>query len=67
MKIGIKLIGSANYCWPRNDFCRMADDLADFIESQKRKLEKERAEILAAQESEVRMCTCNLIVVYRKL
>ncbi|KAM7443344.1 Regulator of G-protein signaling 20 [Porites harrisoni] len=31
----------------------MADDLASFIESQKRKLEKERAEILRAQESEV--------------
>ena len=33
----------------------MADDLAGFIESQKRKLEKERAEILRAQESEVRL------------
>ena len=31
----------------------MADDLASFIESQKRKLEKERTEILHAQESEV--------------
>ena len=31
----------------------MADDLASFIESQKRKLEKERAEILRGQESEV--------------
>ncbi|CAH3161700.1 unnamed protein product [Porites lobata] len=31
----------------------MADDLASFIESQKRKLEKERAEVLRAQESEV--------------
>ena len=36
----------------------MADDLASFIESQKRKLEKERTEILHAQESEV---TCKLI------
>ncbi|CAH3161693.1 unnamed protein product [Porites lobata] len=35
----------------------MADDLASFIESQKRKLEKERAEILRAQESEDRSRT----------
>ena len=33
----------------------MADDLASFIESQKGKLEKERAEILRTQESEVRL------------
>ena len=31
----------------------MADDLASFIESQKRKLEKERAEILQGQKGEV--------------
>ena len=39
-------------------FFGMADDLASFIESQKRKLERERTEILHAQESEV---TCKLI------
>ena len=32
----------------------MADDLSSFIESQKRKLEQERAEILRTQEIEVR-------------
>ena len=42
-------------CWPYKQFYTMADDLASFIESQKRKLEKERAEILRAQESEVRL------------
>lgn len=31
----------------------MADDLASFIDSQKRKLEKERAEILQGQKGEV--------------
>ena len=41
--------------WPYKQFYTMADDLASFIESQKRKLEKERAEILRAQESEVRL------------
>ena len=33
----------------------MADDLVSFTESQKRKLEKERAEIFREQESEVRL------------
>ena len=42
----------------------MADDLASFIESQKRKLERERTEILHAQESEV---TCKLIDAIYKL
>lgn len=32
----------------------MAEDLSSFIESQKRKLEQERAEMLRAQENEVK-------------
>lgn len=46
----------------------MADDLSSFIESQKQKLEQERAEMLRAQETEVKLqADINLMICKLKL
>lgn len=51
---GIGVLVKFNFHALETYFSAMAEDLSSFIESQKRKLEQERAEVLRAQENEVK-------------
>lgn len=51
---GIGVLVKFNFHALETYFSAMAEDLSSFIESQKRKLEQERAEMLRAQENEVK-------------
>lgn len=51
---GIDVLVKFNFHALETHFSAMAEDLSSFIESQKRKLEQERTEMLRAQENEVK-------------